>query len=67
MGIYLSFEDMLKNLNPEKGGGAPPLSVARGDLPLGPHPLRRRALRICGSRLQMHFDSEVGLLMERTR
>lgn len=24
MGIYFSFEDLLKNLNPEKGGAAPP-------------------------------------------
>lgn len=24
MGIYVSFEDLLKNLNPEKGGGPPP-------------------------------------------
>ena len=35
MGIYLSFEDLLKNLNPEKGGGAPPSPRDSGGLASG--------------------------------
>lgn len=46
MGIYFSFEDLLKNLNPEKGGAAPPPLVVWVDLPPGPLPLRRAALQV---------------------
>jgi hypothetical protein len=46
MGIYFSFEDLLKNLNPEKREEAPPSPVVRLNLPLGPPALRRRALRV---------------------
>lgn len=46
MGIYFSFEDLLKNLNPERWGGRRAPLVVRVGLPLGPLPLRRRALRV---------------------
>lgn len=48
MGIYFSFEDLLKNLNPEKGVGVgrPPPLVVRVNLPLGPFPFWRQALRV---------------------
>lgn len=35
MGIYVSFEDLLKNLNPEKGGWGAPTPCGSGEFASG--------------------------------